>query len=424
MKRKYIIILLWGLWLCSLIIVAVCVNKKINAESDRLRTDFRNKVETLFENQSEGVGFITNKDGFFYEVFSGEPVRRYKEVVIPQKRITETYENWQQSYGDLISLYELNWDGDGILFKRDEGWNIIRMYYHGADDDFIRSNIIFPYKVGLKTLGWKNNITVEEAVDEAFDFFTTDAKSRFYDGFQKGSYSKLWSKIYDCGNRYYDIAKNMDYKWWKDGTPICPIDGKDFYEVKRTSPYEEGWMHNEYYRVFIAATQETHYMIIEKEKVIRGDKRRLFSWWGLGLSLVFFALIVPLMIIERKSKRKKAETLYQRLCRLCNPKEFMQNYDKVKVDKANSIYQSLMNTNPEDKETLMEIQAIAVSELGITLIEAEEVEELKERVNPQRFLNPYNAEKVALANELYATLSKDGLTYNEFVEVEEKAKSL
>lgn len=130
------------------------------------------------------------------------------------------------------------------------------------------------------------------------------------------------------------------------------------------------------------------------------------------------------MIIERKSKRRKAETLYQRLCRLCNPKEFMQNYDKVKVDKANSIYQSLMNTNPNDKEILMEIQAIAVSELGITLIEAEEVEELKEMVNPKKFLNPYNAEKVALANELYSTLSKDGLTYNEFVEVEEKAKSL
>ena len=130
------------------------------------------------------------------------------------------------------------------------------------------------------------------------------------------------------------------------------------------------------------------------------------------------------MIIERKSKKRKSETLYQRLCRLCNPKQFMQNYDKVKVDKANSIYQSLMNANPNDKETLMEIQAIAVSELGITLIEAEEVEELKERVNPKRFLNPYNAEKVALANELYATLSKDGLTYNEFVEVEEKAKSL
>ena len=39
-------------------------------------------------------------------------------------------------------------------------------------------------------------------------------------------------------------------------------------------------------------------------------------------------------------------------------------------------------------------------------------------------MNPYNAEKVALANELYSILSQDGLTYNEFVNVEERSKQL
>ena len=39
-------------------------------------------------------------------------------------------------------------------------------------------------------------------------------------------------------------------------------------------------------------------------------------------------------------------------------------------------------------------------------------------------MSPYNPDKVALANELYAILDKEGLTYNEMVEVEEKSKTL
>ncbi|MBR4064403.1 MAG: hypothetical protein IKK02_03990 [Tidjanibacter sp.] len=77
-----------------------------------------------------------------------------------------------------------------------------------------------------------------------------------------------------------------------------------------------------------------------------------------------------------------------------------------------------------DKESLNEIQLLAVEELGINLINNDRVQELIERVNPNNFINPYNAEKLAIANELYSTLSKEGLTYNELEEVEEKAKQL
>lgn len=45
------------------------------------------------------------------------------------------------------------------------------------------------------------------------------------------------------------------------GTPIGHLEGKNYKETQRTMPYENGWMHNGYYRVFIAATQERHYMI-------------------------------------------------------------------------------------------------------------------------------------------------------------------
>ena len=65
-------------------------------------------------------------------------------------------------------------------------------------------------------------------------------------------------------------------------------------------------------------------------------------------------------------------------------------------------------------------------EIDVSIIEktVEELEDLKEKVNPKRFLNPYNAEKVSLANELYAILTKDNLTYTELIEVKEKFKHL
>ena len=127
-----------------------------------------------------------------------------------------------------------------------------------------------------------------------------------------------------------------------------------------------------------------------------------------------------------RHKKEKEERLYNKLKRLCNPANFMSkgNYNKEKVDKANDIWAKLMSINQNDKEALNEIQILAVRELGINLINKDKVQELMDKVNPKNFINPYNAEKLALANELYTIITKEGLTYNELEEVEEKAKTL
>ena len=109
---------------------------------------------------------------------------------------------------------------------------------------------------------------------------------------------------------------------------------------------------------------------------------------------------------------------------MCNPKSFMDNYDRNKVNNANSIYKALMETASDDFETLNQLQARAVEELGICLINKCELEELRDKVNPKNYMSPYNPDKVALANELYAILTKDGVTYNEFIDVKEKSKQL
>ena len=435
MKRKNIIIVLWILWIVSMIGMVFGVYYYINNKRIRLRSEIRENVESIFEGQSNGDMFVSNDDGFFDVAYSDSPVRHYKKVAIPSKPskgglaainpsiYEKKVDDWNQSYGDLASLYELNW-GDKYPNQEDDGWSIIRIHCGGSDEDFIQTNTIFPYKVGLKKSEWGNFYTVEQAVNEAFEFYSTSPKSGYSERFSRGSNNRLWSKIHDSNNEYFWIVENENSNRWTLGTPIYHPKGKSYDEVQQTMPYENGWMHNGYYRVFIAATQERHYMIEEKDWVVNENRNHLLLWWGISLTVLFMSLVIPLTIKESKVNKKKSETLHQRLVRLCNPKNFIDNYDKEKVEKANIIYKRLLETTPDNNDDLIEIQMQASSELGINFIDNAELEDLKEKVNPKRFLNPYNAEKVSLANELYAVLAKDNLTYGELVEVKEKLKLL
>ena len=443
MKRRNIIFSLCGLWLCLMIVIAFCVNYYIDKKRNKLHHELRQNPDSLFEGQSSGGTFVTNDDGFFDEAFSGYPVRHYKKIAIPPKPIRrdaeikefmtnklnlderelakiyeKEYDDWKKAYGDLSSLYELK--GDTYPNATDEGWNIIRIHYGGLDNDIIRTNVIFPYKVGFKKSEWGNYYTVEQAVNEAFEFYTTNAKSGFANRYQKGYIGYIWSKIYDCENEYYSIVRNTnDEEFNVLGTPICNTQGR-----LKDIPYENGWMHNGFYRIFIAATQEMHYMIQENKTAIASDRKRLLILWCTGITMLLMMFIVPLTRKEWKTNNIKNETLYQRLLRLCNPGNYIKDYDKDKIDKANEIYQELLNMDPDDQESLFKIQSTAMRELDISLIDKEELDELKRKVNPQNFMHPYDAEKITLANELYSILSKKKLGYMEMMEVKEKLKDL
>ena len=146
--------------------------------------------------------------------------------------------------------------------------------------------------------------------------------------------------------------------------------------------------------------------------------------WGIGLTLLMLFIVVPLWFVENKRKKIKEESLYDRLLRLCNPSNFVKNYDKDKVERANDIYKKLLSISSDDKETLEEIQKQAIMDLGITFIDKELLNELKQKVNPKNYMNPYNAEKVSIANDLYSRLNNEELTYYEFVEIDKLAKQL
>ena len=319
MKRKTIIIIIWCLWACSLIIGVICVNNHINNKRIKLMDELQDGLEKLFEGQDYMINWWNDNDnGLFEEVYSGNPVSNYNLIDIPPKMepLTdgwEQYDNlvslykqnveeWERVYGDIFSLYELNWD-DEYPNDKDEGWNIMRTHYSGVPDDLLQVNTIFPYKVGLRKTKNGNSYTLEQAVNKSFELYTTDKRSKLYGRYS--SNNSIWPKIYDCCNRYYSIVENTNYDATKKKGSNSAFLSKDNPPLNpNTDAYECGKLLSDFYSVFIATTPETHYMIQEKEEAISEDRIKLLLWCCVGLSILFLSAIIPLTITEKKSKSK------------------------------------------------------------------------------------------------------------------------
>lgn len=67
MKRQNIIIILWLLWIASIIAVFFGVYEFIDQKKISLRSELRDNIQALFQGQSNGDAFVGNDDGFFIQ---------------------------------------------------------------------------------------------------------------------------------------------------------------------------------------------------------------------------------------------------------------------------------------------------------------------------------------------------------------------
>lgn len=143
--------------------------------------------------------------------------------------------------------------------------------------------------------------------------------------------------------------------------------------------------------------------------------------------IYFDALGSKIKKIKGKEKEKildKTQGLWYVLERKCNPQKYMSPYNKEMVDKANNIYAELQKTDKSDEISLKEIRRRIESELQISFIDKDEIESLKFIANPSNYMQPYNAEKVALANELYAKLQDETIHIDELDSIKEQIEKL
>lgn len=432
MKRGNIIALAFVAYLVAMVAMFFGVNSYITSKDNRLRNEIHDKIDELFasRNQYVDVAYSGYKVGYEKVSIPAKPKpmglqdEESKKVIGDMDKIA--LNNWNENYGNLTKMYRTHykrsdWSGP---YNYEDGWNLCILEH---DYEGVYQTWLFPYAVGyLKQdyyFGESYLPSVASAVNEAFEFYTTNDKSTYYSTFEKGSVNKAWSSIYDADNEYYYMAEDEIPRFNRMGSPLFEqytTDGK--YHA-----YQNGYMYNGYYKVFIASTQPKTWTI---KKYAWGpdeqDRKDLWLYWSIGLTVLLLLVVIPLWVIDVKHQKIKDESLYDKLKRMCKPTNFMNgtNYDKEKVDKANAIYKRLLEINGDDVEALNELQQQAVAELGINLIDAEKLADLKEIVNPKNYMTPYNPDKVALANKLYAILSKEGLTYNEMADVEEEARQL
>ena len=112
---------------------------------------------------------------------------------------------------------------------------------------------------------------------------------------------------------------------------------------------------------------------------------------------------------------KHGESMYNRLQRLCHPKNFVDNYDKDKVDAANVIYSKLLDTNRDDINAVVGLVVMAEKELNTNLLDEYQFDRLKNILNPKNYMEPYDASNIALSNDL---------NYTKYVQIISKSEPL
>lgn len=455
MKRNSIIWIIVATWLVGLVGVFFFTKKAVDKKEKKLWMQAHETLSDYFASQSS----------YMDVVYSGKSVA-YEQIPIPEKpqkidnpqfdwqrTVNDSYgrnlEQWKSEYGDIWKLYKLK-----PKYKSENSWNSDNEWtgwmFHGLDCINAWNGVIefveYPYQVGLKkqddNFFYSLMPTIQEALNSAYEFETQDSKSSNRDKFTGDNKSNIWNLKDMVDNEYFFLWSYDDEcnRWGKESTDSMlratdwskyhinsaysmPCDASARSLVFAKSDYPG--VYNGYYQVYnrlerIAVWHLTYNWCLDNKT---RDLKKYRIWWAAIITIIMLVSVIPLVIIDNKKRKLAEETLQERLKRLCNPQNFMKNYDMKKVETANALYQRLMTVGLGES-ALNEISQTAITELGITLIDETRLKKLKEKVNPRRYMKPYNAEKVSLANELFARISKTELTYEEYIEIEKESKKL
>jgi len=421
--------------LCGIIIIFSF--KYVEEKRDRLRSEAYSELRNFFKEQNE----------FVMIEYSGEKVG-YEKGEIPQYVQSSLFSSiyskrekaeWEERYGNIYKIYNLKpkWESTN-KYDTDNKWtgwlfNIIESTGRG-----FKEYQIFPRSVGYfkQENRWLYDYapSVQTAIDEAFEFHTTNPKSSYY-----GKISDInhWDVIDKVENEYYQMFSYDNLKWargkqYADSllkwSPWNLADG-GYIEVSKVEEQigdDGGAMYNGYYRV------DNKYVPVAFWNIVYDvwsdpqtkDRNKIILYGLTSLTILFIVLITFLINKRNRIIKIEKETMKQRLLRMCHPNNFMTPFDKEKIDKANILYSKVLEVLGDDRESLKALVDDAMRELSISFIDDNVLNKLKKQCNPSNFMNPYNAEKVTLATELFSILNKENLTYSEYCSVEDRFKLL
>ena len=152
------------------------------------------------------------------------------------------------------------------------------------------------------------------------------------------------------------------------------------------------------------------------------DRKHILITGSLILLLIYLCVLIPILIRNNKIKKVNRLNIKDKILLICNPKHFMKPYDAQKIEISNNICKKVMEL-PEDSDELMEIRREAEEKLNVNFIDLELRKEMLVLTNPKKYMKPYIAENVSIANDLYTRLQNPTLKIDEFEDIVTQAKA-
>lgn len=430
MKRKrywYNTIILTSLTVyVAAIVVAFClIDRYIADKNVRLRNEISSSIEKAFggKNRLIDVSYSGYDVGYLPTSIPKKPDADFSEL--DNLLLSTPTKEWEDYFENISKMWRIKYKRSdrNNPYEYEDGWRLCVMKY---DYEGVSLTWLFPYAVGYfesdSFWGYEFYPSVPTAVQEAFKFYTEDEESDMKADYEKGCIDKAWSKFV-THNKYYMLREDSIPRNHLAGTPLFVESTPKPNNYKH--PLQNGYVSNGYYKVYIGSTQPKTWTIVKyKGQPDVKEQKKLCLWWSIGITVCLLCILIPTCIAKSRHDKIKEESAYDKLKRLCNPANFMDNYDKEKLDMANDIYKRILETSPEENDKLNILLTEAENRLGVSVVDPEKIEELKNKVNPQNYMNPYNAGKVALANELFSKLNKDKISYMELSEIEKLSTTL
>lgn len=436
MKAKKIITLSSVVYVLSLIGIVVGTHFYINDKRNLLRKEAYETLDNFFSRQKKYVNIG----------YSGEKVA-YEETIIPHfKSFGSEFENqrrqkWEEQYGDIYKMYKLKQKYVSVnKYDTDVQWTgwLLYIIERNGWGEFVEY-LLFPYQVGFKIQSdsWMYNYmpSVQTAVNEAFEFHTTDTQSSYSKFMTHGSGVSVWEVKNVVCNEYYKLFSYDDWveihgKHYADSlllhSPWSRGDQYFSFAKVEDNQMTGGSMSNDYYRVYHKCIPLKFWSIaydIWNDPQTK-DRNKILSYLISIISFLFVLILIPFLIKARREDKIKTETLKETLLRVCSPSNYTKPFIKEKVEIANQLYARVLGTESTNNKQLKLIRRDAESSLGIDFINAEEKQKLINLCNPNKYMVPYIEEKVKLATELYSTLLSENINIDTFEAVKEQSQAL
>jgi len=305
--------------------------------------------------------------------------------------------------------------------------------YIGGDFDNLGGVILYQFRPFEVCFMKQDNsyyydyMDVSEALNIAMNFYSKNDKSDFK---KYGKFLKE-DEYYDFVNKIRGETLNDGFyvSSFSDSVVINPImchyeDAKK--ELYSWSPFAyHGYMYNDFYRVYLEGSVYANVLpITENTEYFDEYESNEKKEYITKISFIYGISCLLIITLAILLYKYREKGLYEQLCEKCNPNKFMNPYDEEKLKEASLLYKQILQVDKKDMDKLKEISIVAEESLGVSFVNKHKIKELKAKVNPTKFIKSNNLDLVPEVTKIFNQLRSQSITSKQLFEIEKEIDNL